>query len=216
MRGRRPTFEGTGFAFSTGNFSRCFRSFLSRYRYNLININNGTYRDFVFMAEDDTKKPHMRQCDIKITVPHDNIILFELLDLDLPCGKASIEIVLAQTLNFIGEPAATFCGDYQKDKPDNNFIISSQVAVVRVLVYTFLPSHMLHFRCTALPLSKDHHLQHIKLNECKGYSVTFLTDHLFQSCSFIQLRGRRSKKGVFHLDPLLHNILPLLQLWLLA
>ena len=166
MHQRRPS----GFLFSTGNFSRCFRSILATTTYNRITINNATHGDFVFVARDYTKKAHTRQCDIKVTVPHDKIILFELLDLALPCRKATIEIKIPHIK--MQEAAATFCGDYQKDKPENKFIVSSHTAVVSFIMYAFSTSHTLHLRCSAIPRSEDHHLQHIRLNEHKGYCLT--------------------------------------------
>ena len=175
MNRRRPDVERDSFVFSTKDFARCFRPMIEYFRHADIhvNINNQTHGDFIFVGTDYIRKSGRLRCHTRLTVPRDKIILFELLDIALPCETTALRIYNS-TVPLSNALAVVFCGNYKEDIKDNRFILPFHTAVVTLSMFSFSRSYIVHLRFSAIPQSEGHQLHHIAFDKHKGVSTFFL------------------------------------------
>ena len=169
MDSRIPDVQGDRFVFSTQDFARCLRPMIEYLHHTDIHehINNQPHGDFIFVGMDYVRKSGKLRCDTRLTVPGDKIILFELLDIALPCRTTSLRIY-NYTVPLCSTQAVTFCGNYKEDMRDNRFILPSHTALISLSMFTFSRSYVMHLRFSAIPKPEGHHLEHIILHKHKG------------------------------------------------
>ena len=169
MDRRRPDVQGDRFVFSTQHFARCFRPMIEYLHHADIhgNISNQTHGDFIFVGMDYIRKSGKLRCDTRLTVPQDKIILFELLDIALPCETTGLRIYNS-TLPLSNALAVLFCGNYKEDIKDNRFILPFHTAVVTLSMFSFSRFYVVHLQFSAIPQSEGHQLQHIIFDKHNG------------------------------------------------
>ena len=193
MDSRRPDVQGDRFVFSTQDFARCLRPMKEYYLHPdvHVNIDNQTHGDFIFVGTDYIRKRGKLRCDARLTVPRDKIILFELLDIVLPCETTSLRIYNS-TAPLSKALVILFCENYKEDLKDNRFILPFHTAVVTLNMFSFSHSYVMHLRFSAIPQSEGYQLQHIIFDKHKGafffLPVTWLAWVAFIRVLFIHQR----------------------------
>ena len=132
-----------------------------------INITNQNVGDFFFLGRNYGEQSDLHKCFVRVTVPRDQILLFELLDSTLPCDSTSVLIHKS-----LGDPLQPpeLCGIHRRGKESNRLIFPFHAGVLEFSLDMVSPLYVMHLRFSAVSSNDSYHLQHIIINEYKGFS----------------------------------------------
>ena len=178
---RMPDLGEKGFLFSTKDFVDCLRPYSEHNLHSNVETSNHTDGQLLFVGRDCIRKGRKGQCRIRVTVPHDKVILFELLDLALPCTTASLRIYASAQAKSRAM-VANVCGNYRKANQDNRIVVPVHTVLVILSLQRIVFTNLLHLKFSAVSQSYLHQLQHITINEHKGFFFAFVLE---LACSFV-------------------------------
>ena len=160
--------KGNGLVFSSEGFDRCFKTTSGFFNKNgYISINNHIQADFYFLGTDFVRTGRRQECTIKVTVPINKFILFELLDLVLPCPSGAARIYTFKD-DRLDQMAGEFCEEVEGERPDSRLILQFHIGFLRLTMRRISPMYVIHLRFSAISQSEGYLLTHIVINKCKG------------------------------------------------
>ena len=140
------------FVFTTENFASCFNSpagdvLSTRIYTRSINYLRGEFH----YSGKLWRQMRMARCDIGITVPDDNNILFKMTDINLPCRYGWLRIY-ESTNSKKGNRRLTYCENSNSHSPRSTLLVLSNTAVVTFLIKRFSRDVLLRsFSFSAVP-----------------------------------------------------------------
>ena len=169
---RKLQLERNGSVFSTDDFTRCFITMGAHasFPYRYVDIDSKTHGDFSFIGRDFTRTDIARRCRIRVTVPRGKFLLFELLDLVLPCPSGALRIFNSSGA-VSSDLAAEFCEKSDGVEHDSRLILPFHVGVLTFSMLRFSPDYAIHLRFSAIAQSEGHQLQHIVVSKFKGFQL---------------------------------------------
>ena len=144
------------FAFNTKDFSDCFSSpagdFLNRQIYTT--STHFKFGEFHYSAKHSKPKELVR-CDIRVVVPKDKSIFFNITNVKLPCSYGKI-IIYESTNKKNDNKRLAYCERNPADRTQTSVKILSPTAVATFIMGRFSPdvTIQLHFSAV-LPGSSD-------------------------------------------------------------
>ena len=132
---RAPTMKH--FAFNTTDFGDCFNSpagdFLNRQIYTT--STHFEFGEFHYSAK-HLKPKELVRCDIRVVVPKDKSILFNIINARLPCLFGKI-IIYKSTNKKNGNKRLAYCQRTPADRPQTSVEVLSPTAVVTFIMGRF-------------------------------------------------------------------------------
>ena len=140
----------THFLFSTDNFASCFSSpagdFLSKQLYTT-SVNH-VQGDFHYSGKLRQLKK-LGRCDVGVVVPEDKIILFKMTRINLPCRNGFVRIYESTNTKYDNR-RLTFCAKRTGQKPRASLLVTSQTAVVTLVIRRLSPDTLVQVHFSAV------------------------------------------------------------------
>ena len=150
---RAPTMKH--FAFNTTDFSNCFSSpegdFMNKKIYTT--LTHYEFGEFHYSAKHLEPKELVR-CDIRVVVPKDKSMFFNITNASLPCSYGRI-IIHKATNRKKGNRRLTYCNRNPVDRPQTSVHVLSPTAVATFILGRFSSDVIIQLHFSAVLRSAD-------------------------------------------------------------
>ena len=196
------------FNFSTEDYVQCFRSPLSGYFSNGLYANVTAFNGIFEFTAKQAERQKERMCIVGITVPSDMIIAFQLVNINLKCGWASMRVFQfasprTRKLQY------NYCGSASERLPEKLYILSSEASVI-LNIWLFSWEYTVQVNFTAMPFSSRPSLVLTRISDNLGkrflfrmpksvpYSILSVHIRLYHNLHSIKV-SKTLKRSIFRL-----------------